>query len=439
MVAGLAILGTLAASILLIQSARNNNVTIVQRGLEIWGNLTSLLGSADHLHAVMIDAGSTGTRVLVFKFKKSSTDGSLELLDEYFEEVKPGISYYVNEPEKAGQSVEELLEKARSKIPQSDWPKTPAALKATAGLRLLPEEKAQNILNHVKGVFAESGFMSVPDQVSIMDGTYEGLNSWYTLNFLLGRLGGPKENTVASLDLGGGSTQISFVPISEKTLEKAEQSHLSDVTLKDGKTKFYVHSYLGMGLMSARLKILAKSNTTTQHGSHIYETPCFAVGTKETWKFNGDQFTVLGPNKPLQETPVMKKDEVQLKPESFYRCWRFSTLLTFQSIRPVAELLDREVYAMSYYYDRAVESGLIDQKQGGTVKVSDFCDAASRACYEVEPKDGFSCLDLSYICSLLQRGYGLGLEKQITLKKKIDGHETSWALGAAYQMLTGLT
>ncbi|CAH2232005.1 jg3503, partial [Pararge aegeria aegeria] len=54
-------------------------------------------------HAVVIDAGSSGTRVLAYKFRVPFTvfgQASLDLVDEYFEETKPGLSSYVDDPEK---------------------------------------------------------------------------------------------------------------------------------------------------------------------------------------------------------------------------------------------------------------------------------------------------------------------------------------------------
>lgn len=36
-------------------------------------------------------------------------------------------------------------------------------------------------------MFEESGFMVTPRSVSIMDGIDEGLFSWFTINFLLGK------------------------------------------------------------------------------------------------------------------------------------------------------------------------------------------------------------------------------------------------------------
>ena len=39
--------------------------------------------------------------------------------------------------------------------------------------------------------------------------------------------------------------------------------------------------------------------------------------------------------------------------------------------------------------------------------------------------------------AMLSRGYGLADGKEIRLFKKIDGHEVSWALGCAYNILAG--
>lgn len=48
----------------------------------------------------MIDAGSTGSRVLAFSFHKSYLDGQLILDKELFEEIKPGLSSYAKDPKK---------------------------------------------------------------------------------------------------------------------------------------------------------------------------------------------------------------------------------------------------------------------------------------------------------------------------------------------------
>jgi ectonucleoside triphosphate diphosphohydrolase 5/6 len=45
------------------------------------------------------------------------------------------------------------LAKAKNFVPKQYWKNTPLAMRATAGLRLLPTEKADGILNEVFCVF----------------------------------------------------------------------------------------------------------------------------------------------------------------------------------------------------------------------------------------------------------------------------------------------
>lgn len=49
-------------------------------------------GYSDKQFAVVIDAGSTGSRVLAFEFHRGYLDGRLVLDDEIFKELKPGLS-----------------------------------------------------------------------------------------------------------------------------------------------------------------------------------------------------------------------------------------------------------------------------------------------------------------------------------------------------------
>lgn len=110
-----------------------------------------------------------------------------------------------------------LLDEARKFIPKRHWANTPLVLRATAGLRLLDQVKAENLLNSVRDMFKQSGFLVNKDSVEILDGSDEGIFSWFTVNYLMSRL---NKNTFAALDLGGGSTQVGIsLPLSiEHTL-----------------------------------------------------------------------------------------------------------------------------------------------------------------------------------------------------------------------------
>lgn len=87
---------------------------------------------------------------------------------------------------------------------------TGLSLKATAGLRLLPGSKADDILAAVRKFLATYPFQVKSDAVGIMDGAHEGAYAWLTLNYLLGRLDKGPAGTVAAIDMGGGSVQEAF-------------------------------------------------------------------------------------------------------------------------------------------------------------------------------------------------------------------------------------
>lgn len=106
------------------------------------------------------------------------------------------------------------------------------------------------------------------------------------------------------------------------------------------------------------------------------------------------------------------------------------------------------VFAMSYYFDRAVYTNLLDKDAiRGKVVVRDFGLAASDACTldaagvkakfpNVPDSDvPFLCMDLSFIVGLLEHGFGLDSAAEVTLAKKLPYNgeevETAWPLGAS--------
>ena len=269
----------------------------------------------------MIDAGSTGSRIHVYRFNNCGPTPELEHEEFKMTEKKEGgsgLSSYKSDAEGAAKSLDVLMDVAVMTIPVDYQSCSPIAVKATAGLRMLGNETSAKILAAVRNrletvypfpVVGENG-------VQIMDGKDEGVYAWITTNYLLGKIGGPdKSPTAAIFDLGGGSTQIVFEPTfkapSGGMPEKLQEGdHKYELKFGGREFELYQHSHLGYGLMAAREAIhkvvaQAKKKTAAEsdpawHTKPI-QNPCLAAGTTRDVKVQLEEgtseitFKMVGP------------------------------------------------------------------------------------------------------------------------------------------------
>uniref|UniRef100_A0A8C2E632 nucleoside diphosphate phosphatase n=1 Tax=Cyprinus carpio TaxID=7962 RepID=A0A8C2E632_CYPCA len=373
-------------------------------------------------YGIMFDAGSTGTRIHIFKFQIEPNEAP-KLAHETFRAIKPGLSAYADDPEKSKEGLLELLNVAKDTVPETLWSSSPLMLRATAGLRLLPGEKATILLDKVREVFSESLFLYRPDSVSIMDGTDEGMSAWITINFLLGVLHGTETPKVGMLDLGGGSTQITFALQDEKTIQTIPLDYVTSFQMFNISHALYSYSYLGLGLMSARLAVLGGIEGQPLAGPQELVSPCLAPDYSGQWEHAEVLYTVKGQKagEPIYETCLTKVEK-----------------MIYKRVRKIEGVKDVDFYAFSYYYDRAVDLGLIDESTGGSVKVSDYIEGAKKVCNNMAAggikESPFLCLDLTYISVLLQE-LDFPPDKELKLARQINDVETSWALGATFHCI----
>ncbi|KAK0409796.1 hypothetical protein QR680_004764 [Steinernema hermaphroditum] len=385
--------------------------------------------------ACVIDAGSTGTRLHLYEFSHdiNNDSGPFRVEKETFKEVKPGLSSFAKEPQKAAESVGVLLDAARATIPKSLWIHTPITLKATAGLRLLPDDEADEILDEVDRKVAESGFLTNEDAVGMLSGTDEGVFSWFTLNVLVNRMkhvvSGEFGSAAAALDLGGGSTQLTFIPERPaeafEDVDEADFSHTINIFGTD--VKLYTHSYLGNGLVAARLGVA--QDTAGSKGSEL-RTHCLPKRfTLKDWDYAGSAWRVSGTEEPSFDA-CLHSAEAYVKERT--------------KVKNVPELSDKDIYVFSYFYDRGVQGGLVPKTEGnlgGLSTVGAYRKAAEKACAVPGEEFGpehwrpWQCFDLTYIYALLHHGYGLPDDKELFLAKRLKKMEMSWALGASYHLL----
>ncbi|UZJ51043.1 hypothetical protein CBS101457_000363 [Exobasidium rhododendri] len=444
-------------------------------------------------YAIMIDAGSTGSRVHVYKFNFCNTSPELE--DEVFQMIKGGLSEFKADARGAALSLKPLMETAMNSVPESLRGCTPIAVKATAGLRLLGAEQSHKILQAVREMLEQEYPFPIADGrdaghkkgIEIMEGKDEGVFAWITVNYLLNRIGsdgksssedkaGDKVKTAAVMDLGGASTQIVFEPVHENSKQGMYPGeHVYELSNFGGKTyTLYQNSYLGYGLMEARKSINSLSFFTyglthpnmirlgeppkalTDHSSAVSDdlqvpSPCFAEGKTKKVKVRMQgsreevEVTMVGTAggyeacKRLVEV-MMDKDAVcKQQPCSFAGVYQPSLMTSFAQL---------PIVALSYFYDRLSPLGLdetfpLSALANLTKKVcgpsdhwpTDFpASKYPKALAELQDRPE-SCLDFTYLSALLSLGYELSDDRSVTVAKKLGGNELGWCAGATLQVL----
>lgn len=153
------------------------------------GQCTPPPGKKAKSYAIMIDAGSTGSRLHLYTFSHCDPDPKAlpKLEDELFVTTKPGngLSKFKGNPNAAAESLRDMMQRAVDAVPKSEQSCTPLAVKATAGLRLLGSKDSQAILDEVeRWLKTEWPFPVVEDGVVIMDGRDEGVYAWITINYV---------------------------------------------------------------------------------------------------------------------------------------------------------------------------------------------------------------------------------------------------------------
>ncbi|CAG8441623.1 3120_t:CDS:2 [Ambispora leptoticha] len=254
---------------------------------------------------VVIDAGSSGSRVQIYSWKEHrwvrhnkpvselSALPTVELGDEKGErwqkKVEPGISSFARKPTLVGPDhLKGLLDFALEVVPPDLVVSTPVYVLATAGMRLLEFDEQQQILENACTFIKDNYFFRVDrcsDHVQVITGEWEGIFGWLAVNYLKGgfdtdsKLGGAVNNhtnvnngyiadehvkkkidgghttTFGFLDMGGASAQIAFVPNVKEAKEHANDLTPVNLYTLEGiplEYNVFVSTFLGFGTNEAR-------------------------------------------------------------------------------------------------------------------------------------------------------------------------------------------
>ncbi|KAF9739459.1 hypothetical protein PMIN06_001064 [Paraphaeosphaeria minitans] len=248
-------------------------------------------------YGVVLDAGSSGTRVHIYRWLKTDkarkNDADLHKLPQvstdkkWTKKIHPGISTFGTHPHDVGPDhLDKLFKHALKYVPEDEVVNTPLFLLATAGMRILPDLQRKSVLDEVCAYAKKSTQFQLPDcrlHVQVIPGETEGLYGWIAANYLLGGFDDPaghdhgkNHHTYGFLDMGGASAQIAFAPNATEAERHANDLTLLRLRTLDGAAreyKVFVTTWLGFGVNQARQRYvmqLLESSTDAKE----FPDPC---------------------------------------------------------------------------------------------------------------------------------------------------------------------
>ena len=230
--------------------------------------------------------------------------------------IEPGLSYFQS-PSDASESLQPLLEFASQSLAERRiHNKVPVYLMATAGLRVLPSNRQDELLSVVRSRLhawvldqRDTIFEFVDDYVRIISGQEEALYSWVATNFVLGLL--DSASTAANqpvskasknvVELAGSSVQVSF-KVAESRFKKMSPEIRKDVlplhldfnacvveTHPKHNVLVYAKSFEKRGANAARklylekLLMYSKDKNAKSHHNLVLFDPCLHAAQDEQW------------------------------------------------------------------------------------------------------------------------------------------------------------
>ena len=383
--------------------------------------------SPDVSYSILIDAGSTGSRMYVYKFKLGS-DGKVnnvsdvEELDNSLGKVKPGLSSMLNEPDEIEVYLQKFFDEAERIVPKDKQSSTPFIVLATAGMRLLPEADQDVIMTKVKEILKSrtTPFLYKDGNVKVISGKEEAIFAWITVNFIQGVLTSQKKQKVSwgVLDMGGASTQ--------NAMHRYRGSpHSTNLKVGQRNYRLFARSYLDMGVARIHDRFLeflsAWENKTVDYEGYI-KSPCHHEGYDEVFDVGAESgIDIVGePNsdlcRKLIDDMLFNKvgsgfdDQPQLK----------GKLVTFSAFHTVIDRIGAVV----------CDDKPVTVEQIGCA-ARKFCSKPYKVVKAIDEGYGkFTCLWGNYVYELLRQGYKMPQSKKIFVQKEMKGYSLSWIMGA---------
>ncbi|XP_047329771.1 probable apyrase 7 [Impatiens glandulifera] len=426
---------------------------------------------------VVLDCGSTGTRVYVYQASMNQkSEGELPItltsLPKALRrkpnsqsgraynrmETEPGFDRLVHNVSGLTGAIKPLIKWAEKQIPKNAHKTTSLFLYATAGVRRLSSPDSEWLLNTAWTILKGSSFMCQREWIKTISGMEEAYFGWIALNYHTENLGAvPRKATFGALDLGGSSLQVTFE-------SKDYVNNETSLRLSIGPVSHHLSAYSlsGYGLNDAFDKSVAhllKKQTEIHKvdplkGNIKIEHPCLLSGYQEKYlcslcasiyheggsPMNGGKYMVQARKQriPIQligapkwgECKALAKIAVNLSEWSDLNpgidCEQQPCALVNNLPRPHGQFHGMSGFFVVYrFFNLSLEATLDDVLEKG----QEFCEKTwSIAKKSVAPQPFIEqyCFRSPYIVSLLRDGLHIS-DTQVS----IGSGSTTWTLGVA--------
>eukprot|EP01012_Entosiphon_sulcatum_P005852 TRINITY_DN126_c0_g1_i1.p1 TRINITY_DN126_c0_g1~~TRINITY_DN126_c0_g1_i1.p1 ORF type:complete len:895 (+),score=160.71 TRINITY_DN126_c0_g1_i1:104-2788(+) len=387
-------------------------------------------------YGLTLDAGSSGTRVYIYQWA-ARTNASFPIVvgapnqvnqTAWSLKISPGISAFPNNLTGLCPYLQPLITYAKSKIPTSQQASTALYLKATAGMRLLSATDAVNVLNAVRDCLHDSSrspFKFDRSWAKTISGEEEGVYGWVTANILMDTIASNTSqlswNTWGAFDLGGASTQITFVP------DETPLSNYFELNVANRRIPLYTHSYLNYGqdrFFQRFLDALAYANLQATN-------PCYFNGFSGSESLSNGTSLVFNGTGNYTVCKLAVLDLLDL--DAYCPAPPCALLGVHQPDIPVDQRL---VFFSAFYYTAAFfgcdgNNVAVNCIENAAKTVCGTSWASAKATYNTTSTSVLKryCLNAAYITSLLINAYRLSPTRKVSFLLTASNQEVGWALG----------
>ncbi len=201
--------------------------------------------AAEPQYVIIIDASDSGSVLHLFQYEKSKI---FPIINDIFTKKNThNLASYESNPQLASAAIKDLLDAVKAKlISLHVSPRDiPLNLMGTANMRLLPEEKQNEIYVHVREYIADNYDFTIKN-IATLSGKMEGVYDWLDVNYLAENF--QKDRSPVGIISGGSiATEIAFA-----TGDKSKPEDEIDLNINGKKYTVFSRSFLRLGLDQAR-------------------------------------------------------------------------------------------------------------------------------------------------------------------------------------------